>query len=94
VLRRLAEAWEQGDLAALEDYLAWCECGDSEADREFMRRLNDERNGPLADGIAALHERGQRIFAAVGALHMTGPQALPALLAARGFRVERVAFDR
>lgn len=94
VLRRLAEAWEQGDLAALEDYLTWCECGDSEADREFMRRLNDERNGPLADGIAALHDRGQRIFAAVGALHMTGPQALPALLAARGFRVERVGFDR
>ncbi|MBX3598973.1 MAG: TraB/GumN family protein [Rubrivivax sp.] len=94
VLQRLAEAWERGDLAALEDYGRWCECADSEAEREFLRRLNDERNGPLADGIAALHARGQRVFAAVGALHMTGPQALPALLAARGFRVERVEFGR
>lgn len=94
VLRRLAEAWERGDLAALEDYMSWCDCVASEAEREFMRRLNDERNGPLADGIAALHARGQRVFAAVGALHMTGAQALPALLAARGFRVERVAFGR
>ena len=59
-----------------------------------MRRLNDERNPPLADGIEALHRQGRRIFAAVGALHMTGPQSLPRLLAARGFKVERVPFGR
>jgi uncharacterized protein len=46
----------------------------------------------LADSIAALHRGGERVFAAVGALHMFGPQGLPALLAARGFEVERVAF--
>lgn len=94
VLMRLSRAWERGDLAALEDYEGWCECAATEGDKAFMRKLNDERNGPLADGIEALHARGQRVFAAVGALHMTGPQALPRLLRERGFRVVRVDFRR
>ena len=59
-----------------------------------MRKLNDERNPALADGIEAQHRQGKRVFAAVGALHMTGPQALPLLLAQRGFKVERVRFGR
>ena len=92
VLARLAAAWESGDLAALDDYERWCECASTEADRAFLRRLNDERNPPLAAGIEARHHEGRRIFAAVGALHMTGPQSLPRLLAARGFQVERVPF--
>jgi uncharacterized protein YbaP (TraB family) len=94
VLARLSQAWEGGDLAALEDYDAWCECASTEAEKAFMRRLNDERNGPLADGIVALHQKGLRVFAAVGALHMTGAQSLPRLLQQRGFRVERVRFAR
>ena len=59
-----------------------------------MRKLNDDRNAPLADGIENQHRLGKRVFAAVGALHMTGPQGLPLLLAQRGFKVERVAFRR
>ncbi len=94
VLERLAKAWEASDLEALEDYERWCECVASEADRNFLRKLNDERNGPLADAIEALHRQGKRVFAAVGALHMTGPQSLPRLLQARGFTVERVVFAR
>ena len=92
VLARLALAWERGDLAALATYEAWCDCATSEADRTFMRRLNDERNPALAEGIAAQHHAGRRVFAAVGALHMTGPAGLPLLLAQRGFRVERIVF--
>jgi uncharacterized protein YbaP (TraB family) len=94
VLARLVAAWEQGDLVALEDYERWCECVTTDEERAFLRRLNDERNPHLADRIAALHGQGRRVFAAVGTLHLTGAQALPALLAARGFRVERVAFVR
>ena len=94
VLQRLAVAWEQGDLATLEDYSKWCECIATEVDQSFMRQLNDERNPALADGIEAQHRQGKRVFAAVGALHMAGPQSLPALLAQRGFRVERVPFAR
>ena len=94
VLRKLASVWENGDLAALQDPESWCECSANPAERAFMQRLNDERNPHLADGIEARHAQGQRVFAAVGALHMTGPSALPRLLAERGFQVERVAFGR
>lgn len=89
-LGRLVAAWEGGDLATLEDHAAWCECADDADDRALLRRLNDDRNPALADGIAALHGQGRRVFAAVGVLHMTGPQSLPRLLAARGFEVERI----
>lgn len=94
VLDKLAKAWDLGDVAALEAYESWCECAADEADRAMMRKLNDERNPPLADGIVALHQQGRRVFAAVGALHMTGPQSLPKLLELRGFKVERVVFKR
>jgi uncharacterized protein len=94
VLARLAQAWEQGDLATLARYEAWCDCVASADEQAFMRRLNDERNPGLAAGIDALHQRGGRYFVAVGALHMTGPQALLQLLAARGFVLQRVHFKR
>jgi len=89
-LRRLLYAWADGDFAALADYPQWCECMDTPEERRYLQRLNDERNGPMADRLAALHGQGQRFFAAVGALHMTGPQSLPILLRARGFEVQSV----
>lgn len=92
-LLRLVEAWERGDLPTLQTYEAWCDCIASEADRAYLRRLNDGRNPALAARIEALHASGVRLFAAVGALHMTGPMALPRLLAERGFRVERVTWE-
>ena len=94
VLHRLALAWERADLAALASYEDWCECARDEAERAFSKRLNDDRNPGLADAIARLHNGGQSVFAAVGALHMTGPQALPALLQARGFKLEAVRWAR
>jgi len=94
VLRRLAEVWERGDLAALSDYASWCECADSETSRDILRSLNDGRNPGMAERIEALHHAGESVFAAVGALHMVGPKALPRLMAERGFVVERVEFAR
>ena len=94
VLARLAVAWEEGNLAVLEAYDQWCECADTEDDRAAMRKMNDERNVGLAAGIAAQHQAGRRVFAAVGALHMTGPQSLPKLLTQLGYKVERVPFRR
>ncbi|MDE2368611.1 MAG: TraB/GumN family protein [Burkholderiales bacterium] len=91
VLERLVGAWERGDFQALEHYAQWCECADTESERAQMRRLNDDRNPHLADGIEALHRQGHHLLAAVGALHMTGPQGLPQLLRRRGFAVERIA---
>lgn len=92
VLQKLATAWEKGDLATLEDTSAWCECQLSDADRALMARLTEARNGALAAGIVAQHRAGKRVFAAVGALHMAGPQSLPRLLEKQGFKVERVRF--
>ena len=93
VVARLAQAWAEGDLATLQTYEQWCDCVHDDEDRAAMRALNDGRNPALAAGIDALHHGGQTVFAAVGALHMTGAAALPRLLAARGFVVERVALD-
>jgi len=90
LLRRLAEAWADGRLRELEDYEAWCECADSAEDRAFWRRLNDDRNEPMAARIDALHGDGKRVLVAVGALHMTGEHGLPRLMAARGYTVERL----
>jgi len=87
---KLAEAWARGDLGTLASYEQWCDCVHNEAERRELRHLNDDRNGPLAQRIAALHASGQRVLAVVGALHMTGDAALPRLLAAQGFQVERV----
>jgi uncharacterized protein YbaP (TraB family) len=92
VLASLVAAWERGDDAVLADYERWCECATTPTERAYMRRMNDARNPALADAIEAQHRHGRRVFAAVGALHMAGPQALPALLAQRGFKVERVWF--
>jgi len=93
-LTRIAQVWADGDLDALSRYEAWCDCVKTPTDRAALARLLDERNPGLADAIAALHARGQRVFAAVGSLHMIGPLGLPALMAQRGFRVEAVALPR
>lgn len=94
VAARLAQAWAEQRLDDLGHYEQWCECVATDAERAQMRRLNDARNPALADGIEALHAKGRRALVAVGALHMTGPQALPQLLEQRGFTVERVGFPR
>ena len=90
LMRRLAEAWAEGRFSEIENYAQWCECADTPQDRAFLHRLNDERNGPMAERIDALHTEGKRVLVAVGALHMTGEQGLPRLMATRGYTVERL----
>lgn len=89
-LLRLAAAWEAGDLARVASPAQLCNCLPSAEELDFLSRLNDQRNPQLAQRIAAEHASGQTLFAAVGLLHMTGPQALPRLLQELGFRVERL----
>jgi uncharacterized protein YbaP (TraB family) len=93
LILRLLRAWSEGDEATLADYPRWCACLETPAEQRFFRRVNDDRNAAIADKLAALHGKGQRFFAGVGALHMTGPQALTTLLRARGFQVRRIAFS-
>ena len=91
-LQRIFKVWLSGDDVDLARYDKWCECTPPESERLLMKRMLDDRNPGLADGINALHEAGQRVFAAVGSLHMIGPLGLPALMAQRGYAVERIAY--
>lgn len=90
-MRTLMQAWAAGDLGTLEKYFDWCECLDKPEEKAFMKRLLDDRNKPMAQKIDRLHSQGKRVFVGVGALHMVGRQGLPALMRARGYRVEAVA---
>ena len=94
LLLRIANAWTSSDYAELASYESWCECLRTPADRAAMKRLLDDRNPGLADAIDALHASGKRVFAAVGSLHMTGANGLPALMRQRGYKVEQGDFPR
>ncbi|NKI96366.1 TraB/GumN family protein [Rhizobacter sp. SG703] len=94
MLKRIADVWSGSRLDELERYASWCDCMKTADDRRDMKRMLDERNPAMAEQVAAWHDGGERVFAAVGSLHMIGPQGLPALLKARGYRVERIVFKR
>jgi hypothetical protein len=44
----------------------------------------------MAARIHALHTAGKRTLVAVGALHLVGPQGVPALLQARGYKLTQL----
>ena len=48
----------------------------------------------MAARIDTLHAEGKPVFASVGSLHLFGEAGLPALMAQKGYRVERVVFMR
>lgn len=88
--RRLADAWAAGDEADLANYEAWCDCVNTQAERDMLRRVLDDRNPGLADGIARLHAGGKSVFAGVGAMHFVGNGSIVQLLRGKGFTVTRV----
>ncbi len=92
-IETLVKVWGTGDLDTLEKYEQWCGCVTTPAERAFMKRLNDDRNADLAAGIDRAIREGRNVFAAVGSLHMVGPNALPKLLVKMGYHVERIPFD-
>lgn len=93
LLGRMARMWASGDHALLERYAEWCECQHTPAEAAAMRRLLEARHPAMAARLDALHRSGPSVFAAVGSLHMIGPRGLPALMAQRGYRVERIALE-
>ena len=88
-LAATANAWARGDLEAVIAPVAQL----STAERTIVERVIGVRNPGLAARIDELHQSGRRLFATAGILHMVGDNAVPKLLAARGYSVERLAFD-
>jgi len=74
-------AWKSGDLAALGRV---SEC------TPLAGRLIGKPNVAWSGWIARRMERPGNVLVAVGVGHLAGPYALPAMLAAKGFKVERV----
>lgn len=93
LLGHIAQVWASADHARLARYPEWCECQRTAAEAAAMRRLLEGRNPAMATRIDQLHRGGQRVFAAVGSLHLIGARGVPALLAQRGYRVERIALE-
>lgn len=91
-LRYTVDAWERGDLEAMDTIEEACQCVPTEEQRRSFVALNDDRNTGLARRIAEEHDKGVPVLAAVGLLHMTGDKAIPKLLAGMGFEVARVAY--
>ena len=94
LLYRIAGIWASSDYTQKANFFEWCDCLNTEIEREMMRRVLDERNPGLAEHIDALHASGKQVFAAVGSLHMFGPVGLPILMEKRGYRVVRVDLNQ
>lgn len=91
-IERMYDAWLRGDIDALQNYAEWCECLDEKNEHTF-KIFNDDRNLGFSQGITQLHDKGQRVFAAIGMLHMTGAKAVQVLLEQAGFRVKYLPLE-
>jgi uncharacterized protein YbaP (TraB family) len=85
----LVDAWGRGDEQAFLDLLF----PEAERWRPYQERFFFERNEHMAQRLSELARDGKTRFVVVGVGHMVGPRGIPALLASRGFAVQRIGQD-
>ncbi len=85
LIEPMLESWRRGDEAGLERSLE----DDFEGYPELADALIYRRNARWAEQVAEMLEGGEDVLVVVGAMHLVGERGLPALLADRGFTVER-----
>lgn len=86
----IVDLWRNADVHGLEVLLHEQEADDSFAARFTVDKLLRRRNHGLSDGIGTLLLDNQTSFAAIGILHLVGPEGVPALLRQRGFEIEQL----
>lgn len=84
-LETFLRSWREGDDEALAEELA----SEFAGAPELYRSLMLDRNRNWVERISGLLDDSRDYLVVVGALHLVGPDGLPALLAARGLRVTR-----
>lgn len=89
-MRELFQAYERADQQALEAIARRIEADDTVSGKFVREVVLEERNGPMADKLAALLAREDNAVAAVGLLHLLGKRGVPELLRQRGLTVERL----
>lgn len=83
----LIDAWLASDPAALQQ-ITLKSLQEAPRSADWVKqKLFTERNQHMADKIDEMLIEGRTPFVAVGALHLTGADGLPALLEKRGYRV-------
>jgi uncharacterized protein len=90
VISSMVNLWATNQLEKLADIDIWCECKGDAFQKRLLTEINDGRNPGMAAELDRLHSSGKKVFAVIGALHMTGPFALPKLMEQKGYVVRRV----
>lgn len=88
----LVSAYLGRDLAAIWKLNGEAMAGDADMTQQndlFLDRILFQRSAHMAEHIASQLQQGG-VFAAFGALHLYGERGVPALLAARGYKLTRV----
>jgi uncharacterized protein YbaP (TraB family) len=81
----MTKAWARGDTKTLAGYLDEMT---KEAGPEIYAALIRDRNKAWAEEIDTMMKGKGKVFVAVGAAHLLGPDSVPALLRAKGYKVE------
>jgi len=88
-LTTMADYWQQGDNQGLYNFV-YQDMQNYPAIKPMMIKLLDDRNRNMTDIIGIYLATHQTYFIVVGALHLSGPQSILAMLENKGYKIEKV----